>query len=161
MRKIIFINDASPREALFERGPKKQGLREKRERGALLPELLITIYEKRGLFLFSFVTLFKKKTHTKKNEYSRATRPVALSGKLDDGILFFRRIIDKFLRVESAVLSLFLFFLCLFFFFFFSSSSLRVRTTRTKIQQQSIIAHHHHHRRSRFFQIWVIDETRQ
>ena len=158
MRKIIFFNDASPREALFERGPKKQGLREKRERGALLPELLITIYEKRGLFLFSFVTLFKKKTHTKKNEYSRATRPVALSGKLDDGILFFRRIIDKFLRVESAVLSLFLLFFCLFFFFF-SSSSLRVRTTRTKIQQQqqSIITH----RRSRFFQIWVIDETRQ
>ena len=158
MRKIIFFNDASPREALFERGPKKQGLREKRERGALLPELLITIYEKRGLFLFSScVNSSKKKTQ---NEYSRATRPVALSGKLDDGILFFRRIIDKFLRVESAVLSLFLLFFCLFFFFF-SSSSLRVRTTRTKIQQQSIIAHHHHHRRSRFFQIWVIDETRQ
>jgi len=101
-----------------------------------------------------------QKKNTQKNEYSRATRPVALSGKLDDGILFFRRIIDKFLRVESAVLSLFLLFFCLFFFFFFSSSSsLRVRTTRTKIQQQqqSIITH----RRSRFFQIWVIDETRQ
>ena len=159
MRKIIFFNDASPREALFALRPQKTGFRERERERGVPPRARTAQYEKRGLFLFSFVTLFKKKTHTKKNEYSRATRPVALSGKLDDGILFFRRIIDKFLRVESAVLSLFLLFLCLFFFFFFSSSSLRVRTTRTKIQQQqqSIITH----RRSRFFQIWVIDETRQ
>ena len=159
MRKIIFFIAASPREALFALRPQKTGFRERERERGVPPRARTAQYEKRGLFLFSFVTLFKKKTHTKKNEYSRATRPVALSGKLDDGILFFRRIIDKFLRVESAVLSLFLLFFCLFFFFF-SSSSLRVRTTRTKIQQQqqqSIITH----RRSRFFQIWVIDETRQ
>jgi len=98
----------------------------------------------------------------KKNERSRATRPVVFVALSDDGILLFRRIIDDILRVvESAVLSLFLLFFCLFFFFSSSSSLRRVRTTRTKIQrqQQSIVVHHHH-RRSRFFQIWVI-ETRQ
>jgi hypothetical protein len=143
--------------------PQKTGFKKSsREREFFSPREAANTKKTRVVVLLSL--LLQKKHTQKKNEYSRATRPVALSGKLDDGILFFRRIIDKFLRVESAVLSLFLLFLCLFFFFFFFSSSLRVRTTRTKIQQQqqqSIMAHHHHHRRSRFFQIWVIDETRQ
>lgn len=150
----------SGRGALFSRGPKKQGFKLIWKRNCL--PLVFS-------FFVSFRLLQNKthKTQNKKNEHSRATRPVvfvALGGKLDDGILFFRRIIDEFLRVESAVLSLFLLFFRLFFFSFSSSSSsLRVRTTRTKIQQQQqqqSINVHHHHRRSRFFQIWVI-ETKQ